>query len=72
MNTVIFSVVFGIGSLMLISLAFYKALVKKKKLGNMYTPYDDMTRGTNDTNTHMYLEEDTRHAIRIEENQTIE
>lgn len=56
---------------MFISLAFYKGLVKKKS-GNTYTPYDDMTRGTTDTNAHIHLEEDTRHTVRIEENQTIE
>ena len=38
----------------------------------MYTPYDDMTRGTIDTNHSESLEEDTRHAVRIEENKTIE
>ena len=38
----------------------------------MYTPYDDMTRGTIDTNHSKSLEEDTRHAVRIKENKTID
>ncbi len=38
----------------------------------MYTPYDDMTRGTNDTNHLMHLEEDTRHQIPVEETKSVE
>ncbi len=37
-----------------------------------FTPYDDMTRGTNDTNSNKYLEEDTRHTVGIEETRNIE
>ena len=36
----------GIGILLLVAYAIYKALRNRKELGNMYTPYDDMVRGT--------------------------
>jgi hypothetical protein len=72
MDSSIVSIVLGLGILLLIGFAFYKSLVKKRKSGNMYTPYDDMTRGTIDTNQSKSLEEDTRHTIRIEENKTID
>jgi hypothetical protein len=68
----IVAIVFGLGGFVLIGYAFFKSLVKKRKSGNMYTPYDDMTRGTIDTNHSKSLEEDTRHAVRIEENKTID
>ncbi len=67
------SIVLGLGGMVLIGFAIYKTLYnKKKKSGNMFTPYDDMTRGTNDTNSNKYLEEDTRHAVGIEETRNIE
>ncbi|MCG7337535.1 hypothetical protein MHZ95_19940 [Sporosarcina sp. ACRSM] len=72
MGTSIVAIGLGSGGLLLIGYAFYKSLVKKKKFANMYTPYDDMTRGTNDTNHHMQLEEDTRHQIPIEESKTVD
>jgi hypothetical protein len=61
------AIVLGLGGMLLIGFAIYKTLFNKKKSGNMFTPYDDMTRGTNDTNSSKYLEEDTRHAVGIEE-----
>lgn len=66
------SIALGLGGMVLIGFAIYKALFNKKKSGNMFTPYDDMTRGTNDTNSNKYLEEDTRHAVGIEETRNIE
>lgn len=50
----------------------YRALRSKKNAGNMYTPYDDMTRGTTDANTDKSLEEDTRHTIPFEQTQEVE
>lgn len=72
MGSSIVAIVLGAGGLLLIGYAFYKSLVKKKRLANMYTPYDDMTRGTNDTNHLMHLEEDTRHQIPVEETKSVE
>jgi hypothetical protein len=66
------AIVLGLGGMLLIGFAIYKTLFNKKKLGNMFTPYDDMTRGTNDTNSNKYLEEDTRHAVGIEETRNVE
>lgn len=67
------SIILGLGGMVLIGFAIYKTLfINKKKSGNMFTPYDDMTRGTNDTNSNKYLEEDTRHAVGIEEKRNIE
>ncbi|WP_342537577.1 hypothetical protein MKY15_11300 [Sporosarcina sp. FSL K6-1540] len=69
------AIVLGLGGMVLIGFAIYKTLFNKKKSGNMFTPfmpYDDMTRGTNDTNSNKYLEEDTRHAVGIEETRNVE
>jgi len=71
------AIVSGLGGMVLIGFAIYKTIfnkthIEKKKSGNMFTPYDDMTRGTNDTNSNKYLEEDTRHTVGIEETRTIE
>lgn len=72
MNTPIITMFISISSLLLIVLAFYKALVKKKgKVSNVYTPYDDLTRGTNDTSFTNCLEEDMRHASPIAENNNV-
>ena len=65
-------IVFGLGMLLLIGYSMYRALRSKKDIGNMYTPYDDMTRGTNDANTDKSLEEDTRHTIPFEQTQEVE
>ena len=65
----IVAIVFGLGGFVSIDYAFFKSLVKERKSGNMYTPYDDMTRGTIDTNHSKSLEEETRHAVR---NKTID
>lgn len=72
MGEVIMLLIFGLGMLLLIGYSMYKALRNKKDPGNMYTPYDDMTRGTNDANSDKSLEEDTRHTIPIEETQEVE
>lgn len=65
------AIILGLGGMLLIGLAIYKTLFGKRKSGNMFTPYDDMTRGTNDTNSNKYLEEDTRHSVRIEETRNV-
>ncbi|HJF32729.1 MAG TPA: hypothetical protein K8V56_13275 [Sporosarcina psychrophila] len=75
MTVIIIAVVaiaLGLGGMLLIGFAIYKTVFNKKHFdkkepGNMFTPYDDMTRGTNDTNRSKYLDEDTRHRIGIEE-----
>lgn len=64
--------VFGLGMLLLIGYSLFKGLRNKKNLGNMYTPYDDMTRGMTDINKSRTLEEDTRHIIPIEQTQEVE
>ena len=71
------AIALGLGGMVLIGFAIYKTIFikthfDKKKSGNMFTPYDDMTRGTNDTNSNKYLEEDTRHAVGIEETRNVE
>lgn len=66
------SIALGLGGMVLIGFAIYMTLFNKKKSGNMFTPYDDMTRGTNDTNSNKHLEEDTRHAVGIEETRDVE
>ncbi|KAA0944353.1 hypothetical protein FQ087_19800 [Sporosarcina sp. ANT_H38] len=66
------SIALGLGGMLLIGISIYKTLFNKKKSGNMFTPYDDMTRGTNDTNSNKYLEEDTRHMVGIEETRKVE
>lgn len=65
-------IVFGFGMLLLICFSMYRALRSKKSLGEMYTPYDDMTRGTNDANADKSLKEDTRHTIPFEQTQEVE
>lgn len=65
-------IVFGLGMLVLIGYSMYKALRSKKDMGDMYTPYDDMTRGTTDTNTDKFLKEDSRHTIPYEQTQQVE
>ena len=62
----------GIGILLLVAYAIYKALRNRKELGNMYTPYDDMVRGTTDVNTSKFPAKDTKHAIPFEESQKVE
>ena len=38
----------GIMALGLIILAVYNVVIRKKKVNNMYTPFDDATRGIKD------------------------
>ena len=62
-----FNVLLSIVIVVTIVYAIYRLLVKKKTSETtMYTPYDDFTRGTNDTNSHINLEEDSRHAVEFE------
>lgn len=71
MGVAIMSIIFGLGLLLLIGFSIYRALRNKKNPGNMYTPYDDMTRGTTDANADKTLREDTRHRIPIEQTQIV-
>lgn len=41
----------GIMFLGLLILAVYNVVVRKKKVNNMYTPFDDATRGIKDEDT---------------------
>ena len=41
-------VIAGIMALGLIILAVYNVVIRKKKVNNMYTPFDDATRGIKD------------------------
>ena len=72
MAAIVMLLVFGLGMLLLIGYSMYRALRSKKDMGDMYTPYDDMTRGTNDANNDKSLEEDTRHTIPFEQTQEVE
>ncbi|MGG2107068.1 hypothetical protein [Lysinibacillus pakistanensis] len=44
-------VVIGVMSIGLIIFGVFNIVIKKKKIINMYTPFDDLTRGTNNTNS---------------------
>ena len=62
-----FTVLLSIVTIVALIYAIYRLLFKKKtSQPTMYTPYDDFTRGTNDTNSHINLEEDSRHAVEFE------
>jgi len=45
----------------LIIFGVYNIVVRKKKITNMYTPFDDFTRGTNNTNSSRDLQEKTKY-----------
>jgi len=45
----------------LIIFGVYNIVVKKKKITNMYTPFDDLSRGTNNTNSDKDLQEQTKY-----------
>ncbi|WP_342514519.1 hypothetical protein MKY34_07255 [Sporosarcina sp. FSL K6-1522] len=69
----IVTILFGGGFILLVIVALIKAFSKnKRKSDSMYTPYDDMTRGTNNMNDHKHLAEDTRHTIPVEEQTEID
>lgn len=65
-------IILGLGSLLLVGLVLYKVIIKKEKVQSMYTPYDDMTRGTNDVNSSRTPPVDTRQMIPQEESEKIE
>lgn len=44
----------GIIALGLIILAVYNVVIRKKKVNNMYTPFDDATRGIKDEDKRSY------------------
>ncbi|MEY9975191.1 DUF3951 domain-containing protein [Lysinibacillus sp. RC79] len=54
-------VVIGIIFIGLIILGVYNIVVRKKKITNMYTPFDDFTRGTDNTNRSRDLQEKTKY-----------
>ncbi|MFJ7918630.1 DUF3951 domain-containing protein [Lysinibacillus fusiformis] len=56
-------IVIGIGIIFigLIITGVYNMVIKKKKITNMYTPFDDFTRGTNNTNSSKYLQDTTKY-----------
>lgn len=54
-------VVIGVMSIGLIIFGVFNIVVKKKKIINMYTPFDDLTRGTNNTNSDKDLQEQTKY-----------
>lgn len=62
-------ILLGVGMLLLVGIAVYKVVVKKKKVQNMYAPYDDLTRGANDVNGSRTPPVDTRQIIRQEESE---
>lgn len=62
-----FMMFIAIGMLVLVLFAMYNVFIKKKKIGNLYTPYDDATRGTIDSNRDKFLKDDTNHFIPYEE-----
>ncbi|MFS0782186.1 hypothetical protein [Bacillus sp. 1P06AnD] len=52
------------GTIILILLAVYRIVFKKrrKKLGVLYTPFDDITSGRNTQTSNRNLDEDTKHS----------
>lgn len=54
-------VVIGVMSIGLIIFGVFNIVIKKKKIINMYTPFDDLTRGTNNTNSDKDLQEQTKY-----------
>ncbi|MGE7842145.1 DUF3951 domain-containing protein [Lysinibacillus sp. NPDC093712] len=54
-------VVIGIIFIGLIIFGVYNIVVRKKKITNMYTPFDDFTRGTDNTNRNRDLQEKTKY-----------
>jgi len=63
-------VVIGVMSIGLIIFGVFNIVVKKKKIINMYTPFDDLTRGTNNTNSDKDLQEQTKYIDPVEKDES--
>jgi len=63
-------VVIGVMSMGLIIFGVFNIVVKKKKIPNMYTPFDDLTRGTNNTNSDKDLQEQTKYIDPVEKDES--
>lgn len=68
MDTISYIVIaIGIGCIVLIGRVSFKILGNKGKAESSYSPFDDVTRGTADSNSSGDLAEDTRHTTCVEE-----
>jgi len=63
-------VLIGVMSIGLIIFGVFNIVVKKKKIINMYTPFDDLTRGTNNTNSDKDLQEQTKYIDPVEKDES--
>lgn len=63
-------VVIGVMSMGLIIFGVFNIVIKKKKIINMYTPFDDLTRGTNNTNSDKDLQEQTKYIDPVEKDES--
>ncbi|MDM5233248.1 hypothetical protein [Lysinibacillus pakistanensis] len=54
----------------LIIFGVFNIVIKKKKIINMYTPFDDLTRGTNNTNSDKDLQEQTKYIDPVEKDES--
>lgn len=54
----------------LIIFGVFNIVIKKKKIINMYTPFDDLTRGTNNTNSDKDLQEQTKYINPVEKDES--
>ena len=63
-------VVIGVMSIGLIIFGVFNIVIKKKKIINMYTPFDDLTRGTNNTNSDKDLQEQTKYIDPVEKDES--
>ncbi|QGG51350.1 hypothetical protein [Lysinibacillus pakistanensis] len=54
----------------LIIFGVFNIVIKKKKIINMYTPFDDLTRGTNNTNSDKDLQEQTKYIDPVKKNES--
>jgi len=63
-------VVIGVMSIGLIIFGVFNIVIKKKKIINMYTPFDDLTRGTNNTNSDKDLQEQTKYIEPVEKDES--
>ncbi|MGG2081170.1 hypothetical protein [Lysinibacillus pakistanensis] len=57
-------------SIGLIIFGVFNIVIKKKKIINMYTPFDDLTRGTNNTNSDKDLQEQTKYIDPVEKDES--
>lgn len=57
-------------SMGLIIFGVFNIVIKKRKIINMYTPFDDLTRGTNNTNSDKDLQEQTKYIDPVEKDES--